>query len=523
MTGTPLTPHLTSDHLRALESRVAVFENREQTSVVAPFTQEEIGRTPRATPEDVRRAVTRAREAQTGWAATPIKERSRIMIRFHDMLLDHLDEAMDLVQLEAGKSRISAFEEVGDAAITARFYAKAGPNLLRPKRRRVLTPGISAAWELRHPKGVVGVIGPWNYPYINTVPDSVAALYAGNAVVVKPDEKTPYSPLHAAGILEAAGLPEGVFQVVTGSGAEIGTTLIESVDFMMFTGSTRTGRLIAEQSGRRLIGSSMELGGKNAAIVLPDADMERSVRGLVRGVYSNGGQVCVGMERIYVHRSIYEEFLNHFIEQTRALTMSVKFDFSGVVSAMITPEHLEKVQAHVDDAVAKGATLHTGGKPRPDIGPTFFQPTVLTDVTEEMIVCRNETFGPVVSIYPVVSVEEAIAMSNESELGLNFSVWSRDVNAARKIAARLEAGTVTINDAFAATWSAYGAPMGGFKGSGMGRRHGVEGLLKYTEPQTIAVQRLIDAFAPPLGMDYPTFARVIPGALKLLRKIPFYK
>ncbi len=267
----------------------------------------------------------------------------------------------------------------------------------------------------------------------------------------------------------------------------------------------------------------MELGGKNAAVVLSDADMDRAVSGVGRAVYANGGQLCISMEKIYVDEKILEAFTEAFVEHSRSLPLTAAFDFSSSMSSIIDSAHVDNVHSHVEDAVAKGATLLTGGKPRPDVGPLFYEPTVLTDVDDSMILCRSETFGPVVSIEGFTDVDEAIGWANDSEYGLNFSVWTSSEKRGIEIASRLHAGTVGVNDGYAATWSSYDAPMGGMKASGISRRHGELGLLKFTESQTIAVQRGIPAFAPPLGMSYERYQALLSKALKVLRHLPFYK
>jgi succinate-semialdehyde dehydrogenase/glutarate-semialdehyde dehydrogenase len=370
---------------------------------------------------------------------------------------------------------------------------------------------------------VVGSISPWNFPFTLAISDIIPALLAGNAVIGKPDEKTPFSMLYGASLLGQAGLPDDVLQVVTGHGPEIGPDLIDVVDFVMFTGSTEVGRQVATQAAHRLIGCSVELGGKNAAIVMAEADLDKTVPGIARAVFTNGGQLCISTERIYVDEAIRDEFTERLVTHARDLPMTTAFDFSSSLSSMITRGHLEKVHAHVEEAIASGATLLTGGKPRPDVGPLFYDPTILTDVDDTMLICRDETFGPVVSVYGYETVEEAVALANDSHLGLNHSVWTRNTRLGVDVASRLEAGTVGVNDGYAAAWSSYDAPMGGMKLSGTGRRHGAEGLLKYTESQTVAVQRLGPAFAPVWGMGYPTYQRILGRALGMLRRVPFYK
>jgi succinate-semialdehyde dehydrogenase/glutarate-semialdehyde dehydrogenase len=449
--------------------------------------------------------------------------RARILLRFHDLLLDRIDEVVDLIQLEGGKTRIDAWKEVVDTIGVTRFNANVAPGLMRRTRHQGAMPLFTKTYEYRHAKGLVGFISPWNYPFMLAISDAVAALAMGNAVLIKPDEKTPYSALFGARLLDEAGVPRELVQVLTGAGAPIGEEIVDQVDYVMFTGSTEVGRHIAELAGRRLIGCSLELGGKNAAIVLPDADLDRTVRELAAGSYANGGQTCVSMERVYVHDSMKEEFTRRFAEHSAAVPVSAAFDFSSELSSLVDQQQLERVHSHVEEAVAKGATLHTGGKPRPDVGPLFYAPTVLTDVTEDMEVCRMETFGPVTAIYGYTDLDEAIRWANDSEFGLHFSVWTRDTDRALDIANRLEAGSVTVNDGFVATWASHEAPLGGMKASGLGRRHGIEGLLKFTEPQTVAVQRLIPAYSPFGRIGPALYTRIVQALVKVFRHLPFYR
>ncbi|MDH3463903.1 MAG: succinic semialdehyde dehydrogenase, partial [Acidimicrobiia bacterium] len=386
-----LTPRVSCDLLRSLETRVNVPSDRESIAIIAPFTGQEIGSVPQATGEDVAAAADAARIAQRQWNRLSIKTRVRTFTRFHDLLVDRADEAIDLVQLEAGKSRVPAFEEVFDVAGVTRYYFNIAPSALRRKRRSVSIPIVSKAYEYRHPVGVVGFIVPWNFPFTLGISDAIPALLAGNGVVIKPDEKTPYSTLYSVALLEEAGLPEGLIQVVTGDGEAVGRPLIDSVDYVMFTGSTAVGRLVAEQAAQRLIGSSLELGGKNAALVLGDADLDSAVPGIARAFYANGGQLCLSAERIYVVESVKDEFIRRYVDYVRDLSLTMAYDFSSDLSSLIDPQHLANVHAHVEDAVEKGAEILIGGKPRPDVGPSFYEPTVLINVDETMDVCRTET------------------------------------------------------------------------------------------------------------------------------------
>jgi succinate-semialdehyde dehydrogenase / glutarate-semialdehyde dehydrogenase len=306
--------------------------------------------------------------------------------------------------------------------------------------------------------------------------------------------------------------------VLTGSGRQIGTPLIDASDFLCFTGSTETGRVVASQAGRNLIKCSLELGGKNPMIVLDDADLGRAVHGAIQGCFPSAGQLCVSFERLYVQSGIFETFLDAFVRRTKALRLGSALDYSADVGSLISQEQLDKVTAHVQDAVSKGATVLAGGTARPDLGPYFFEPTILADVTPEMKLFHEETFGPVVSIYPFDDPEDAIRRANDSEYGLNASVWTRNLRRGREIAQSIHCGTVNLNEAYVATWGAH-APMGGMKDSGVGRRHGEEGFTKYTEAQTVSVAPFAPLF-PPFGMDVELAARLFPALLRIVKHVP---
>jgi succinate-semialdehyde dehydrogenase/glutarate-semialdehyde dehydrogenase len=504
---------------RSLSKRlVEAAPGREIVAVDAPFTAEPIGAIPLATRDDVTAAVARARTAQPGWAATPLAERSAILLRFHDLLLERRDELLDLMQLETGKARLHAFEEIVDVAINARYYARSA-RLLRSRRRRGLIPLLTRVIEHRHPVGVVGIISPWNYPLTLAISDALPALLAGNAVVLKPAEKTSLIARYAVDLLVRAGVPDDVFQVVTGSGKVAGAALIDTVDCIAFTGSTAVGRQIAARAGERLIHCSLELGGKNPMIVLADADLERAVAGAVRACFTNAGQLCIAAERLYVEAPIYERFADAFVARARGLRVAADFSFDTEMGSLIGPEQRDKVTGHVSDALAKGAQILTGGKARSDVGPYFHEPTILAGVTPAMHVAREETFGPVVAIERVQDAEEALRLANASDYGLNASIWSRDTARANALGARLETGAVNVNEAYAAAWSATDAPLGGYKASGLGRRHGREGLFRFTQSQTVAAQYLIP-LAPRPGQPPAAFVRMMTAILRFVRRIP---
>lgn len=295
-----------------------------------------------------------------------------------------------------------------------------------------------------------------------------------------------------------------------------GTDLINAVDFIMFTGSTATGRIVAKQCAERLIGFSGELGGKNPMLVLSDADIAKTAKGAVRSCFANSGQLCVSIERIYVVEKHYDDFLKAFVAETEAMNLGDGKDWEFDMGPLISDKQFVRVRDQVTDAISKGAKLQVGGRVRPDIAATFFEPTILTNVSDEMELGRGETFGPVVAVYKVANDAEAIVRANDTDYGLNSSVWGGA--AALKAAPFLESGTVTVNEGFSASFASHDAPMGGMKTSGVGRRHGRQGLLKYTQPQTIAVQRVI-GIAPIGKQTNQAFAKLVTGLLGIWNRI----
>jgi succinate-semialdehyde dehydrogenase/glutarate-semialdehyde dehydrogenase len=340
---------------------------------------------------------------------------------------------------------------------------------------------------------------------------------AGNAIVLKPDNKTALSPLYGIRMLEEAGLPKGLFQVVCGEGPDVGPTLIDNADYVMFTGSTATGRVIGERAGRNLIGCCLELGGKNPMIVLEDADLDEVIQGALFGAFGNTGQICMHIERMYLPSSRYDEFKRRFVAATEALKVGASYDFSMDVGSLVSPDHKDRVQAHVDDAVAKGATVVTGGRARPDLGPAFFEPTILEGTRKEMLAGTTETFGPVVSLYRYDTVDQAVALANDTDYGLNASVWGRDVATACQVGRRIDSGNVNVNDILATAFASKGTPSGGLKQSGVGARHGDQGLLKYTDVQNLAVLKKQVMGARP-GQDYDAYVRSMLSGLKMMRR-----
>ncbi|HEY9315765.1 succinic semialdehyde dehydrogenase [Williamsia sp.] len=508
----------TFDRLRGLIA-IDDVDARETRPVLEAFSGSEMTTIPVGTADDVTVAFGKARIAQAQWSKLWPRERAQILTDFAALVLKNRDALADMAQAETGKARGYAQEEVLDVAMTARHYAKTGPRLLAAGKVKGMLPVATDTRVRYQAKGVVGVISPWNYPMTLAVSDGLAALMAGNGVVLKPDSQTPYCALAVVELLYQAGLPRDLFAVVPGPGSVVGQAIVAQADYLMFTGSSATGAQLAEQAGRRLIGFSAELGGKNPMIVTRSADVDKAVEGAVRASYSNSGQLCISIERIYVENPVAADFSAKFARRVAAMTLGSAYDFSTEMGSLASAAQVDTIEAHVEDAKGKGAVVLAGGKRRPDLGPFFYEPTVLSGVDDGMDCYAEETFGPLVSIYPVDSVDEAIKRANDTEYGLNASVFAGSSEEARKIAAELRAGTVNINEGYAAAWGSTAAPMGGMGRSGVGRRHGVEGLLKYTEPQTVAEQRII-GLGGIKGVPRSLFMRIVPAFVKALRFLP---
>ena len=485
---------------------------------LSPLDGSALADIPQSTTADVDDAFAAARAAQPAWAALGASERARRLLEFFDLLLAEQVPLVDVIITETGKSRRDAIDELFHTAMTVMYYGLRAPAILGSSRRRGMIPGLTRVDVQHVPKGVVGVISPWNYPLTMGFSDGVAALAAGNTVVAKPDAQTMLTALGGLELLRRAGVPDDVWQVVAGPGAEIGTAIIDRADHVVFTGSTATGRTVAARAGERLIGASLELGGKNPMVVLDDADLDRAVEGAIRGCFGNAGQLCVSLERIYVARPVFAEFRARFVAATRALDLSAGLDWSCDVGTLSSVDQLETVSAHVEDARAQGADVLCGGRARPDLAPWSYEPTILTGVTPGMDLYRDETFGPVVALYPVDTDEEAVEAANDSPYGLNASVWSRDHRRARDVASRIRAGSVNVNEAYAATFGSLAAPMGGVGDSGLGRRQGPGGLLRFTEARTVATQRAI-GWGAPGGVSREKFTEVVTGALRVMRTL----
>lgn len=504
-------------YVRELTERV-VSSSGKSAPTYTPLTGQALAMIPQSREVDVDEAYRRARRAQAAWARTPVRERAAMLLRLHDLILERQSEIMDLICWESGKARKHAFDEPLHVALTARYYARTGRAHLHTRRVAGVVPGLTRVEVNRVPKGVVGIISPWNYPFTMALCDGLPALLAGNAVVAKPDAQTMLSALLGVRLLEEAGFPRDLWMVVAGPGSEIGGPMIERSDYVCFTGSTATGKVIAQQCADRLIGCSLELGGKNPLLVLRDADLEQAAEGAVRASFSNAGQLCVSMERMFVADQVYDRFMERFVARTKAMKLQPGLEWGSDMGSLISQAQLDTVVAHIDDAVSKGARVLTGGRARPDLGPYYYEPTILEDVTPQMTCFGDETFGPVIAVYRFQDEAEAVGRANAGEYGLNASIYSRDGARARAMARHIRCGTVNINEAFGATFASIESPMGGMRQSGMGRRQGAEGIQRYTETQSVATQRLV-RLAPMLGMSDETYAKTMTCGVRLMRRL----
>ncbi|MGB0590878.1 MAG: succinic semialdehyde dehydrogenase [Myxococcota bacterium] len=476
--------------------------------VTSPLTGQVLGEVPCLEPGAVRSAVARARVAFGPWSEQGVRRRVAILERVLGALISAREDLIDRLIQETGKVRGDALTELLIFFDTARYYLSHAEDLLKDE---VVTPHL-----LKHkrgvvsytPRGVVGIISPWNFPVDLGLGEVFPALLAGNAVVLKPSELTPLINLELARLAEEAGLPGGVFQVLTGAG-ETGAAMVEEVDQVTFTGSVNVGRKVAAQAAQRLIPCTLELGGKDPMVVLRDADLDRASSAAVWGAFFNSGQMCMSVERVYVEAAVCEDFTRRVVAKTRALRQGVDGRYTHDVGAMTRPQQLDVVEAHLQDAVDAGARVLCGGGRPPGLPDSFFEPTVVADVDHTMTLMTEETFGPVLPIMAVSDAGEAVRLANDSVYGLNASVWSRDLTTARSVARSLQSGNVCVNDVV----TSYGLvelPFGGEKDSGVGRRHGPGGLRKYAVTQAIAEDRLRLAREPNW---YPYSPRLL-GALE---------
>lgn len=453
-----------------------------------PITEALIGTVENMTADQVADAARRARAAHKMWAARALKNRLDLLGNFRDLLWKHQNEMIDLIRQESGKTAGGAFAEVAGIDITITWLMHNAPGLLAPQRRAALFPLMQSAKVYKKPYTVAGFISPWNYPLLLSIIDAVAALAAGSTVIIKPSEITPFTTLYAMDMMHVAGIPQDVVQVVTGDGAT-GAALIDNVDVLCFTGSTASGRKVAVRAAERLIPYSLELGGKNAMLVLEDADLDIAASSLLAGALDATGQMCVSIERVYIEAPVYDAFKDKVSEYAQRLVIGAGGGFDVHVGSLTNERELERSERIVSDALDKGAVLLYGGKRRPDLGPLFYEPAILADCDESMDVMHEEVFGPVIALRKVDGVDEALALTNASEYGLSGAVYTRNLRKGEHIALQIDAGDVVVNRGSAATIAAGTLPWGGMKQSGIGRRGGPEGLLRFVQPQSVVLDR----------------------------------
>ncbi len=499
-----------------MSTQILPAQSRRPDEIISydPATGAEIGRAPLVSAKDVQQAVERARRAQPAWGALSYQQRARVILKAREFMLAERDELALLISRETGKPTAEALSmEIVPTLDAMHYFARNAQHLLRPQKIDIGQYGLMGRSSriVFRPLGVVGIISPWNFPLATPADEVVLALMAGNAVVLKPSELTPLIALKLGDIFNRAGLPGGLLEILTGDGST-GSALIDArVDKIMFTGSVATGKRVAEAAAKYLTPVVLELGGKDPMIVLEDADIENAARGAVWGAFANSGQACASVERCYVQESIAPKFIEQVVKETRTLKQGSGIANDNDVGAMSNERQLQIVADHVEEARQRGAEILTGGQRGPDARGLFYQPTVLINVNHSMTIMRDETFGPVLPVMTFKTEDEAVKLANDSIFGLTASVWTKDIARGRRLAERIEAGTVMVNEVVY-THGLAQTPWGGVKDSGYGRTHGRLGLLELVHAQHIHVNRI--SFLPDLWwFHYSPRARKLFGGL----------
>jgi succinate-semialdehyde dehydrogenase / glutarate-semialdehyde dehydrogenase len=492
----------------------------DQIAVKNPVTSEEIGKIPITSADEVRAAAGRARAAQPAWEGRGVKERANLLRAWADLLWDDQKQAMQKIRSETGKNEIGSWLEVVVVDTVVAYYHQQAPRFLKPQTRRSLFPGKQTARVYYKPHGVCGFITPWNYPLNNAFIDLIPALIAGNTVLLKPSEITPFTAQYAVELMYRVGIPKDVIQIVMGDG-RTGAALIDEVDYISFTGSTATGRKIAMRAAERLIPCSLELGGKDPLIILKDADVDLAASGTLIGALENAGQVCISTERVYVEDAIYDQYVERIRHYANQLHMGSGDGYDVHVGSLTNERELLRTEAQVKDAVEKGAEIVYGGKRRPDLGPLFFEPTVLANVNHDMLAMNEETFGPLVPIMRVKDADEALRLANDSEYGLSAAIFTKDLKRGEQLATRIESGDVCVNTT-QWTFGTPSLPMGGVKNSGMGRRNGPEGLLRFVKAQSVLIDNQLMT-KPNLTLGDPQAIKIFLLLRSLRRRLPFLR
>lgn len=469
-------------------SAVLKIQNKNEIISYNPATGEEFGRLNETSAEEVQIAVENSREAFQTWRKTSFSERKKLVMRAREVILAEMDDIARLISDESGKPVAESLSmEIAPVLDLMQYFAKNSEKLLKPRKIGIGLYGLlgRSSKIIYQPLGVVGIIPAWNYPFSIPLGEAVMSLMAGNTVIIKPSELTPFIGLKIGEIFEKAGFPENAVQIVSGAGAT-GAALVESApDKIMFTGSVATGKKIAESAAKNLTSVVLELGGKDPMIVFADANLELAADAAVWGAFCNSGQSCSSVERLYVEESVAEKLTELIVEKTRKLKQGAGNDETISIGAMSSERQINIVKDHVADFEKEGAKILTGGKSK----DLFFEPTVISGANNSMRAMQEETFGPTLPIATFRTEQEAIKLANDSEFGLTASIWTKNLSKGKRIAEKIEAGTVCVNEVLY-THGIGQTPWGGFKHSGNGRTHGLEGLMELVQPQHIHINKI---------------------------------